>query len=138
MSEEKILLNIVTPYKVIYEGHVDEVNIPGVEGEIGVLYGHSPLITSLHAGEVTYMVDGKTELLCVSWGFAEVLNDKVTILVETAEIAHEIDIERAKTAMAKAEAKLKGDLGTEQDYIDANTSLKKAVTRISVGSKLIK
>ena len=137
-GEGKILLQIVTPYKVVVDEYVDEVRMPGVLGELGVLYDHAPLLTSLNAGEVAYKTGKKEELLCVSWGFAEVLNNKVTILVETAEIAHEIDIARAMKAKEMAEAKLKGDLTSEQEYIDAHTSLKKAVARINVGSKVAK
>ncbi len=137
-TEEKILLQIVTPYKMVVDEYVDEVRIPGSEGQLGVLYGHTPLLTSLQVGEVLYKSGAKEDLLCVSGGFAEVLNNKVTLLVETAEIAHEIDIARASTAKERAEAKLKGDLASEQEYVDTHTSLKKAVTRITVGSKLIK
>jgi len=140
MSKEgKILLEIVTPYKKVLSEYVDEVRMPGAEGELGILYDHAPLLTSLQAGELGYKIGNKPEeILCVSWGFAEVLGDKVTVLVETAEIAHEIDIQRAKLAKEKAEAKLKGDLATEQEYLDTNQALKKATARISIGSKIIK
>jgi F-type H+-transporting ATPase subunit epsilon len=134
----KILLQIVTPYEKVVNEYVDEVRVPGVEGELGILYGHAPLLTSLHTGEVGYKIEGKEEILCVSWGFAEVLYDKVTLLVETAEVAHKIDLERAVKAKEKAEAILRGDITTEQEYIDANMTLKKAVSRISIGSKIIK
>ncbi|MFC1855162.1 F0F1 ATP synthase subunit epsilon [Thermodesulfobacteriota bacterium] len=137
-NEGKILLEIVTPYKKVLSEYVDEVRMPGSEGELGILYDHAPLLTSLITGEVVYTIGKKEEALAVSWGFAEVLGDRVTILVETAEIAHEIDIARARADMDKAEAKLKGNLATEQEYLDANMSLKKATARISVGSKLIK
>jgi len=137
-NEEKILLEIVTPYKKVLSIYVDEVRMPGTEGELGILYDHAPLLTSLHTGEVGYKIGNKEEILCVSWGFAEVLGDRVTILVETAEIAHEIDIARAKRDQEQAEAKLKGDLATEQEYFDANQSLKKATARISIGSKIIR
>jgi len=140
MSEEgKILLEIVTPYAKVLSEQVDEVRLPGAQGELGILFDHAPLLTSLHAGELGYSVKGKPEeILCVSWGFAEVLGDRVTVLVETAEIAHEIDLARAKKAAEQAEAKLKGDLGTDQEYLDTNMALKKATARINVSSKLIK
>lgn len=136
--EDKILLKIVTPYSKVVEEYVDEVRMPGVMGELGILFGHAPLLTSLHAGEVMYRAGKKEEFLCVSWGFAEVLGDKVTIIVETAEIAHEIDIARAKKKIEMAEAKLMGDLASEQEYIEIHKSIKKSVARINVGSKLIK
>ncbi len=138
MSEEqkKIHLQIVTPYKLMVDKRVDEVRLPATEGEIGVLYGHSPLITSLQAGAVGYKLGkGEEDILCVSWGFAEILNDKVTILVETAEIANEIDIERARKAKDLAEKKLKGDIGTGHEYVDTNMSIKKHLARINVGNR---
>jgi F-type H+-transporting ATPase subunit epsilon len=140
MSKEgKIFLEVVTPYEKVISEYVDEVRIPGSEGELGILPDHAPLLTSLHAGELAYRNANKPECcLCVSWGFAEILGDRVTVLVETAEIAHEIDIQRARMAKEKAEAKLKGDLATDQEYLDTNQALKKATARISVGSKLIK
>ena len=138
-ESNKILLEIVTPYRKVLSTHVDEVRMPGTMGELGILYDHTPLLTSLMEGEVGYRIGNKPEeILCVSWGFAEVLGDRVTILVETAEIAHEIDLARAKLAQERAEAKLKGDLRTEQEYLDATMSLRKATARINVGSKLIK
>ena len=137
-QKEKILLQIVTPYEMVVNEYVDYVRMPATEGEIGVLYSHAPLLTSLHTGEVGYKIGGKEEILCVSWGFAEVLYDKVTLLVETAEVAQKIDLERAIKAKERAEAILRGDLTTEQEYIDANMTLKKAVTRIGIGSKIIK
>src|SRR6516164_359667 len=100
-------LQIVTPDKMLVKEQVDDVQIPGKAGDIGVLPGHAPLITELTIGEIAYKQGAKTEHLSVAWGFAEVLPDKVTILAQTAERAGEIDVERAQDAKARAEEALK-------------------------------
>jgi F-type H+-transporting ATPase subunit epsilon len=124
-------LQIVTPDKMLVKEQVDDVQIPGKAGDIGVLPGHAPLITELTIGEIAYKQGAKTEHLSVAWGFAEVLPDKVTILAQTAERAGEIDVERAKAAKARAEEALK-NAGPDFDY-DANlNAIKRADVRIEV------
>jgi F-type H+-transporting ATPase subunit epsilon len=137
-TEGKILLEIVTPYKKVLSKYVDEIRMPGAMGELGILYDHAPLLTSLHTGELAYKIGDVEESLYVSWGFAEILGDRVIVLAETAEIAHEIDITRARREKEMAEMRLKGYIDTDQEYLDTNTALKKATTRISIGSKQIK
>src|SRR6266498_3460049 len=100
---EKLKLELVTPYKKVLSEEVDEITATGALGEFGVLPGHAPYLTSLRIGELAYKKDGALHHLALNWGYFEVEDDKVTVLVETAERADEIDLERARVAMGKAE-----------------------------------
>ncbi len=125
-------LEIVTPAKqVVKDVDAEEAQIPGLDGYLGILPGHAPLITELKAGALTYRASGATHTLSVAWGFAEVLPDKVTILAETAERPQEIDLARAEKAKARAEELLKSN-NPEVDYDRAEDALQRAETRINV------
>src|SRR5271157_4905233 len=100
-------LEIVTPDKLLLRGPVDGVQIPGKNGELGVLPGHATLITELTIGEISYRQGANTHYIAVAWGFAEVLPHKVTILADSAERAEEIDVKRAKEAKARADEALR-------------------------------
>jgi len=131
---EKIKLEIVTPERVVVADDVDEVVLPGIEGEFGVLHGHIPFLTALKVGVLTYKKDGVEEHLAVSWGYVEVTSDNVKVLAETAEKATEIDLKRAKTAMEAAEKILSA--GKEDtEYEMAKIRLEKAVIRTQVAGK---
>ncbi len=128
---DTLQLEIVTPDKMLVREPVDEVQIPGKAGDIGVLPGHAPLITELTIGELAYNQGGKTEHLSVAWGFAEVLPDKVTILAQTAERAQDIDVKRATTAKDRAEAALKNP-APDLDYDATLNAIKRAEVRLKV------
>ena len=99
-----IQIEIVTPSRQLYSGAVQMVTLPGVEGEMGVLAGHAPLLTTLNIGEITlHSADGEAEYIAVSGGVVEVLPDKVIVMARSAERADEIDIARAEAAMQRAE-----------------------------------
>src|SRR4051812_46095545 len=91
-------LEIVTPDKMVVNEPAEEAQIPGLNGYMGILPGHAPLISELGVGIISYRSGGATKTLSVAWGFAEVLPDKVTILAETAERPNEIDVGRAQQA----------------------------------------
>jgi F-type H+-transporting ATPase subunit epsilon len=112
---------------------VEYIEIPGKTGYLGVLPGHAPLISELAAGELTYRMGSQTKRVAVAWGFAEVLQTKVTILAETAEKAEEIDTARAEAAKKKAEAELQkaGPEGNEE----AKAALERATARLEVAGK---
>jgi F-type H+-transporting ATPase subunit epsilon len=132
---ETFQLEIVTPAKqVVKDVAAEEAQIPGLDGYLGILPGHAPLITELKSGELTYRASGATHALAVAWGFAEVLPDKVTILAETAERPQEIDIPRAEKSKARAEERLKSN-NPEVDYDRAEDALQRAETRIKVASE---
>lgn len=130
---ETTQLEIVTPERLIVSTPVEEIEIPGKSGYLGILPGHAPLITELAVGEIAYRAEGQVKRLAVAWGFAEVLPDKVTILTETAEKAEEIDVSRAQAARHKAEEELR-KAGPEGNA-DAQARLDRANTRIAVAGK---
>ena len=133
-SLDKIKLEVVTPERVVISEDVDEVVLPGIEGEFGVLHGHIPFLTALKVGVLTYTVDGAQEHLAVSWGYVEVTGDNVKVLAETAEKATEIDLSRAQVAKNAAEKILVA--GKEDTaYDEAKVRLEKAVIRVQVAGK---
>ena len=135
MAGDSIQLVVVTPVRQLLSESVTEVQLPGADGYLGVLPGHAPLITELGIGELTYRtVAGQTGLLAVIRGFAEVLPDRVSVLAETAERAEEIDINRAKEALKRAQELIaKG--GENVDWDRASAALQRALVRIQVVSK---
>jgi len=128
---EKISLEVVTPERRVLAEEVDEVVLPSVEGYMGVLPGHAPLLAMLDVGEVSYRMGTERRYMAVTGGFAEVLRDSVSILAKTSELAEEIDIDRAKRAKERAESELKKQL-SEQQMRHAEVKLKRALCRIQV------
>ena len=127
---EKLILNIVTPEKLLASEEVDQVNVPGSEGDMGILYDHTPILTNLRSGQLSYEKDGETIALVVSGGYLEVTDNRVTILAETGEFVHEIDRERAERAQAQAEELLgKTDL-SEEEFIETQKKLFRAIARL--------
>jgi len=135
MAGDSLQLVVVTPVRQLLSESVTEVQLPGADGYLGVLPGHAPLITELGIGELTYRTaGGQTGLLAVIRGFAEVLPDRVSVLAETAERAEEIDINRAKDALKRAQELIaKG--GENVDWDRASAALQRALVRIQVVSK---
>ena len=129
---EKLKLEMVTPYKKVLSEEVDEITAPGTIGELGLLPGHTPLLTTLKIGELTYTQAGQQYHVAVNWGYLEVGDDKVTILVDTAERADEIDLERAKAALGRAEAALKTLSQEDHDFAVMEAALRRALIRIQV------
>ena len=130
-------LEIITPEQTVVKEEVDMVEAKGANGEFGILPGHTQFLTTLEIGEIRYMKDGVTTYLSASNGFAEVVEDKVVMLLDTAEPAEEIDIERAKRAMERAEAALKTISFDHAEYLMYEMALYRAIARISVASKKI-
>jgi len=127
-------LEIVTPAKLVVKDSAEEAQIPGLNGYLGILPGHAPLITELAVGVITYRAGGAEHTLSVCWGFVEVLPDKVTILAEAAERPQEIDVSRAEKAKARAEERLKSN-NPETDYTRAEDALQRAETRLKVAGE---
>jgi F-type H+-transporting ATPase subunit epsilon len=134
MAENTIDLTIVTPERAVVHEEVAELQIPGSEGYFGVLPGHAPLFSELKVGEVAYRKVDRWFFLAVAWGFVEVLPDQVRILAETAERAHEIDVERATRAKQRAEERISRG-GEDVDYNRALIALERALIRIQVSQK---
>jgi F-type H+-transporting ATPase subunit epsilon len=114
---------------------VDEITATGTIGEFGVLPGHTPFLTSLKIGELAYKKDGAVSHLAVNAGFFEVVNDIVTILVESAESADEIDLERARRAQSTAEEALKRLSQDDIEYKANEAALQRALIRMQVAAK---
>ena len=135
MLPEAIELIVVTPQRQLLREKVASVQLPGASGELGILPGHAPLITELGNGELSYRASSGSEpvVLAVLSGFAEVLPDRVTVLAETAERPEEIDVQRAKEALARAEKRL-ASADANVDWDRATVALQRALVRIQVGT----
>jgi F-type H+-transporting ATPase subunit epsilon len=132
---EKLLFEVVTPDRKLLSAEADVVVLPGVEGQFGVLAGHVPFLSALDIGEMYYRDGGKTEYLSVSGGFAEVTGKKVTIVAEAAEMGREIDIERARMALERAEKRLAAARTENIDWARAEAALHRAMLRMKVAGR---
>lgn len=129
----KLYLEVITPEKVVVSQEADIVVAPGTLGEFGVLPEHVAFLSGIVPGELRFTLDGKTELLSVTSGFSEVFKNRVSVLVDAAEMSHEIDVERARRAMERAKERLEKDRGTEDiDFLRAESALRRAIVRIKV------
>ena len=129
-------LDIVTAERVVYSREVDTVVAPGVEGQLGILPHHAPLMTILQAGELVARRGSEEDILAISGGFLEVRPDRVIVLADSAERAEEIDIERAAAARRRAEERLRDRKAEGLDETRAEASLRRAIARISVAEKV--
>jgi F-type H+-transporting ATPase subunit epsilon len=132
---EKLLFEVVTPDRKLLSAEADVVVLPGVEGQFGVLVNHVPFLSALDVGEMYYRDGGKTEYLSVSGGFAEVTGKKVTIVAEAAEMGREIDIERARRALERAEKRLAAARTDDIDWARAEAALRRAMMRMKVAGR---
>ncbi len=131
--ENKLKLDIVTPYGLVLSEDVDELSASGAEGDFGVLAGHVPFITMLKIGILTYKKGNEIFYVFVNSGYAEVSGEKVIVLAESAEKAESIDVERAKAAMQRAEERLKK--AEEFDFARTTAALERATTRVQLAQK---
>ncbi len=129
-------LDIVTAERIVYSEDVDIVIAPGVEGQLGILPHHAPLMTILQAGELVVRRGTQEDTLAISGGFLEVRPDRVIILADHAERAEEIDVERAEAAKTRAEERLRDREVTGLDETRAEAALRRAVARLSVADKM--
>ena len=132
---ETLKLDMVTPYKLVLSEQVDEVTAPGSVGEFGLLPGHTPMLTTLKVGELTYRKGAELFHVAVNWGYVEVENDQVTVLVETAEPADQIDLARAKAALGRAEEALQKLNPEDKDFLVMQGALERALIRIQVAGR---
>ena len=130
----KLQLLIVSADRALVNETVDEVEIPGYDGYFGVLPGHTPLLAMLSVGELWYRQGSEKHYLLIAFGFAEVQPDRVTILAQTAEKAHEIDLARAEAARKRAEERLARP-AVDMDAERARIALMKALIRLQVASR---
>jgi F-type H+-transporting ATPase subunit epsilon len=132
---ENIRLEIVTPDKSVVSEDAQIVVGPGTLGEFGILRGHTPFLTTLNMGSVYYKdANGAERQIFISGGFAEALPDKVTILAESAERRRDIDIDRARSALTRAQKRLEEAQKEKLDFVRAKAALDRALYRIKVAS----
>ena len=130
-----LLLEIVTPERQVFSEEVDSVVCPGIEGELGVLPHHAPLLTTLGVGELRIRRGGEEEFFAIAGGFLQVRPDKVVVMAETADMASEIDIEKAQEARREAEQALAEGFEEPADLARARASLQRALLRIRVAER---
>ena len=134
MAENKLQLSIVTPERLVFSENVDQVNVPGVEGDLGILYDHAPILTTMRAGRFSYELLGEkgreTINMIVSGGYLEVTDNRVIVLAEAVEFLDEIDKDRAKASLAKAEEALSNPDLSDDEFTEAQDRLFRAIARI--------
>ena len=133
-----IQLEIVTPKGAVLSQQVEMVTAPGYAGVFGVLANHAPLLSTIKVGNLVYKKDGRDEVVMVSGGFCEVSNNKVTFLVESAEMGGEIDVDRALLAKERAEKRLAEALAQREkiDRVRAEAALQRALARLKAAGKM--
>ena len=127
-------LTLVTPERSLIKEKVDEVQVPGLGGYLGLLPGHAPLFSELHVGELVYTLEGESHSIALANGFVEILEDEVRVLADVAEPADEIDVDRATRARDRAEALIAGG-DDDVDYARAIAALDRATARIQVAKR---
>ena len=134
MAENKLQLSVVTPERLVVDEEVDQVNIPGVEGDLGILYDHAPILTTMRPGQFSYESVGEkgreTIQMVVSGGYLEVTDNRVIVLAEAVEFLDEIDQERAKASLAKAEEALSRTDLSDDEFEEAQNKLFRAIARL--------
>jgi len=128
-------LEVVTPERLVFSDDVDRVQVPGSDGELGILPHHAPLVATLGSGELRIVKGNTEESIAVIGGFVQVRPDKVVIMAETADLAAEIDLERAQQARRDAEKVLEGNLGGVPDLSAARAELQRALLHIRVAER---
>jgi len=132
---DELMLEIVTPEKMVFSGNVEDVTIPGTEGEFGVLRGHEAFLSSVDIGQLVFTKNNKKTHYAVNTGYAEVTANKVTVLIETAERSDYIDKNRARRAKENAEARLEKIAKDSDEFEKARAALMRAIVRLNVAEK---
>src|SRR5215207_4814879 len=127
-------LDVITPERRLLSEQADSVTVPGLGGELGILPGHTPLISALQTGVLSYTQGVATRRLLVSGGFVEVNNDRVSVLADLAEFPEEVDAGRARTEREEAERLLGGFSGTPEELADVRARLDRASTRLQLAA----
>lgn len=135
MLPQFIELQVVTPERLLVHEEVHAVQVPALNGYLGILPGHAPLLSELRMGELSYRKGNLWSYLTVFRGFVEVLPDRVIVLAEVGERGEEIDVERAQAARQRAEERLKRPGDPDVDWSRAQVALERALIRIQVAGK---
>ena len=131
----KFKLDIVTPERLVYSEDVDIVTIPTIEGEIGILANHTPIVSVIASGEIKIKKDGEVNYMAITGGFVQFMQNKATILADAAERADEIDIERAEKARERAKKLLLEKQVDKIAQADAMAALQRSLIRIKVAQR---
>ncbi|MFO8102117.1 MAG: F0F1 ATP synthase subunit epsilon [Dehalococcoidia bacterium] len=131
----KLVLEIVTGERLVHSDEVDLVVAPGIDGEMAILPNHAPLMTMLKPGELIIRKEGEDSSIFVSGGFFELMNNKITVLADSAERAEEIDIVRAEEARRRAEERMEERAGTNIDAARAEAALRRSLMRLKVAGR---
>ena len=135
MPGSLVRVEVVTAERMVYSDDVEMVIVPGVEGEMGILHNHAPLLTALQVGELRTLMEGEeVEALTVTGGFVEVQPDRVIVLADAAERTDEVDEARAEEARRRAEARLRGDKSAI-DIARAEAALRRSLVRLKVARR---
>jgi len=132
---DKIQLEVVTPERRVLGEPVDMVTVPGLNGEMGILPGHTPLISQLKTGVLSYLQDGRTTQLLVSGGVVEVRDDHVAVLAEIAERPEEIDAAAARVSRDRLEKQLSGWSGSDEEMELVKSELARSDLRLQLASR---
>ncbi|NLO89352.1 MAG: F0F1 ATP synthase subunit epsilon [Clostridia bacterium] len=134
MAEKILTMEVVTPERHVIKTEADSIVVPAAEGYLGILPNHAPLITSLRIGVVRYRQEGQEKRMAISGGFMEVADNVVTILADTAELAEEIDVDRATASKERALQRLR-ERKENLDYARAQMSLQRAIARLKAAGR---
>jgi len=135
MAPTKLTLEVVTPERQVLHEDVESIQLPGLDGYLGILPGHAPLLTELGAGVLSFKRGEETRYATALGGFAEVLGDRVIVLAEGSELAEEIDVGRAEAARERALKRLH-EHGDEMDFQRAQLALQRSLIRIQVAPRV--
>ncbi|HVF54951.1 MAG TPA: F0F1 ATP synthase subunit epsilon [Pyrinomonadaceae bacterium] len=132
---DRIQLDVITPERRLLSEAVDFVTVPGLSGELGILPGHTPLISELQTGVLSYTQGGTSRRMLVSGGFVEVGSDRVSVLADLAEFPEEIDAARARIEREQAERSLGSFSGTPEEFNEARTQLERSQVRLQLAAE---
>lgn len=135
MADRKLFCEVVSPERVVYSGEVDMVVAHGVEGELGIMSHHIPIVTPLEIGEFRAKNDNEQEHIAVMGGYLEFRDDKVTVLADAAELASQIDVARAEKKREERERQMAEAKVSEEELLGAEISLRKALLRLKVAQR---
>ena len=132
---DRIQLDVITPERRFVSETVDAVTLPGLDGELGILPGHTPLISQLQTGVLSYTQGGATHRLLVSGGFVEVNGDRVSVLADLAEMPEEVDAARARQEREQAERTLNAFTGAPEELDEVRAQLERATARLQLAGE---
>ncbi|MDE6774880.1 MAG: ATP synthase F1 subunit epsilon [Ruminococcus sp.] len=127
-------LEIIASDRIFFQGECEHLVITAIDGLLGILAGHEPLVTSLPTGELKYMTDGEWHYAAISEGFIEVMPDKAVILADSCELPEEIDVKRAEEARERAEEMLRQKQSI-REYYETQAALNRAMNRLKISQK---